>query len=320
MEYILLLIGFFLLIKGANYFVDGSSNIASLLNVSPLLIGLTIVAFGTSAPEATVSILAAFNGNADVAIGNVVGSNIFNITLVVGLTAIIAPLKVENETIRKEIPFTLLASVAMLIFISDIALQSASINVITRSEGLTLLLIFSVFMYYIFEVARSNRSNTNSVDVKPAKDTPKLTKQIFSTIFGLGAIILGGHLVVKSSTEIAYALGMSETLVGLTIVAVGTSLPELVTSVTAALKKQSEIALGNIVGSNIFNILFVLGASSVIVPLGIDPKIFIDILLMIIFTILLLVFSKSHFKIGKYEGFILTGAYIAYLLYIILRN
>ncbi len=157
MEYLFLIIGFALLIQGANYFVDGSSNIASLLNVSPMLIGLTIVAFGTSSPEATVSIMAALNGNADVAMGNVVGSNIFNITLVVGVTAIIAPLTVENETIRKEIPFTLLASVALFIFMSDIALQSGNLNVVTRSEGLVLLLILSVFIYYILEVARTNR-------------------------------------------------------------------------------------------------------------------------------------------------------------------
>ena len=321
MEYVLILLGFGLLITGANYFVDGSSNIARILHVSPLLIGLTIVAFGTSSPEATVSILAAFNGNADIAIGNVVGSNIFNITLVVGITAIIAPLKVENETIRKEIPFTLLASVALLIFISDIALQSADVNIISRSEGLTLLLILTVFIYYIFEVARNSR--TSSIipeEDQIQKESPKWGKLIIITTGGLAAIIFGGYLVVKSSTEIAYALGLSETLVGLTIVAIGTSLPELVTSITAAIKKQSEIALGNIVGSNIFNILFVLGASAVIVPLQIDSKIFIDVLLMILLTVLLLIFSRSHFKVGKYEGGILVAAYVLYLLYIILRN
>lgn len=321
MEYVLILLGFGLLITGANYFVDGSSNIARILHVSPLLIGLTIVAFGTSSPEATVSILAAFNGNADIAIGNVVGSNIFNITLVVGITAMIAPLKVENETIRKEIPFTLLASVALLIFISDIALQSADVNIISRSEGLTLLLILTVFIYYIFEVARNSR--TSSIipeEDQIQKESPKWGKLIIITTGGLAAIIFGGYLVVKSSTEIAYALGLSETLVGLTIVAIGTSLPELVTSITAAIKKQSEIALGNIVGSNIFNILFVLGASAVIVPLQIDSKIFIDVLLMILLTVLLLIFSRSHFKVGKYEGGILVAAYVLYLLYIILRN
>ncbi|MFC0469853.1 calcium/sodium antiporter [Halalkalibacter kiskunsagensis] len=318
MVYILLLLGFILLIKGANYFVDGSSNIATMLNISPLLIGLTIVAFGTSSPEATVSILAALNGNADVAMGNVVGSNIFNITLVVGITAMLNPLKVENDTIRKEIPFTMLASVVLLIFISDVMLQSATNNVITRSEGLVLLLIFAVFLYYIFEVVRNHKASFTRVE-KPVQ-TKNWGKPIILTIAGLAAIIFGGDLVVKSSTEIAYSIGMSETLVGLTIVAVGTSLPELVTSITAALKKQSEIALGNIVGSNIFNILFVLGASSVIVPLGVDARIFIDVVIMIVLTFLLLLFSRTHFKVGKAEGLILAVIYIIYLVYIIMRN
>ncbi|MFC0560104.1 calcium/sodium antiporter [Halalkalibacter alkalisediminis] len=319
MAYLLLFVGFILLIKGANYFVDGSSNIAKMLDISPLLIGLTIVAFGTSSPEATVSILAALNGNADVAIGNVVGSNIFNITLVIGITAMLTPLKVENDTIRKEIPFTLLASAVLFIFISDVMLQSASSNVITRSEGLVLLLIFAVFLYYIFEVVR-NHKDTLSIEEKSKPEATAWKKSIFFTVLGLAAIIFGGDLVVRSSTEIAYALGMSETLVGLTIVAVGTSLPELVTSITAAIKKKSEIALGNIVGSNIFNILFVLGASSVIAPLGVDTRIFLDVSIMILLTFLLLIFSRTNFRVGKTEGLILTVVYVIYLVYIIVRN
>lgn len=318
MTYILLLIGFALLIAGANFFVEGASKIAGFLNISPLLIGLTIVAFGTSSPEATVSILAALNGNADVALGNVIGSNIFNITLVVGITAMINPLKVESETIRKEIPFTLLASTALMIFISDRVLESVSEDIVTRGDGLILLLIFAIFMYYLFEVARKSRSNTQSEDVKTSSSI--WTKQILVTLAGLAAIIFGGDLVVRSSTEIAVSLGMSETLVGLTIVAVGTSLPELVTSITAAIKKQSEIALGNIVGSNIFNILFVLGAAAAITPLGVDPKIAVDITIMILLTIVLLAFSRTHYAVGKYEGSFLAAAYIIYLIYIIVRN
>ncbi|PWW28838.1 cation:H+ antiporter [Cytobacillus oceanisediminis] len=318
MTYILLLIGFALLIAGANFFVEGASKIAGFLNISPLLIGLTIVAFGTSSPEATVSILAALKGNADVALGNVIGSNIFNITLVVGITAMINPLKVESETIRKEIPFTLLASTALMIFISDRVLESVSEDIVTRGDGLILLLIFAIFMYYLFEVARKSRSNTQSEDVKTSSSI--WTKQILVTLAGLAAIIFGGDLVVRSSTEIAVSLGMSETLVGLTIVAVGTSLPELVTSITAAIKKQSEIALGNIVGSNIFNILFVLGAAAAITPLGVDPKIVVDITIMILLTIVLLACSRTHYAVGKYEGSFLAAAYIIYLIYIIVRN
>ncbi len=320
LSYVLLLVGFALLIFGANYFVEGASKIAGYLKVSPLLIGLTIVAFGTSSPEATVSILAALNGNADVALGNIVGSNIFNITFVVGVTAMIAPLAVESETIRKEIPFTLLASASMFIFIADVILTEASTNVMTRSEGLVLLLIFSVFMYYIFEIARKNRHAEREEVAPDPAEKPTWGKQIILTLVGLAAIIFGGDLVVRNSTEIAMSLGMSETLVGLTIVAVGTSLPELVTSIIAALKKESDIAIGNIVGSNIFNILFVLGISATIIPLEVDPKIFLDVIIMIVLTLILMVFSRTNYKVGKIEGAILAAAYIIYMIYIIIRN
>ncbi|MGG0644895.1 calcium/sodium antiporter [Sporosarcina gallistercoris] len=317
MAYILLIVGFALLIKGAGFFVDGSSNIARLLQIPPILIGLTIVAFGTSSPEATVSIIAALEGNADVAVGNVVGSNIFNITLVIGLTAFLYPLKVESETIRKEIPFTLLASVALLILMSDMALQGFSSNMITRSDGFIFLLFLSIFMYYVIEIGLKSRKNATD---DPVSENISWGKNIGVTIIGLAAIIFGGDLVVKNGTEIAYSLGMSETLVGLTIIAIGTSLPELVTSITAALKKESEIALGNIVGSNIFNILFVLGASATISPLAVNEKVFMDVVFMIALTVVLLIFSRTGFKIGKREGMVLTSAYIIYLIYIVLRN
>ncbi|MCT2536033.1 calcium/sodium antiporter [Aquibacillus koreensis] len=317
MTYIILLIGFALLIKGADFFVEGASKIATGLKVSPLLIGLTIVAFGTSSPEATVSIVAALEDNAGVAIGNVVGSNIFNITLDVGIAALIFPLKVESETIRKEIPFTLVASIALLILISDVALQGATAGFLSRSDGFIFALFFAIFLYYIFEVARNSREKEKGIanQVKVAWG-----KNSLLTVAGLVAIIFGGDLVVGSATDIALSFGMSEALVGLTIVAVGTSLPELMTSVTAAIKKESEIALGNIVGSNIFNILFVLGASSIISPLAVDSKIVFDIVLMILLTVILLIFSRSKFTIGKVEGAILAIAYIAYLIYIIIRN
>lgn len=317
MNYILMLVGFGLLIKGADFFVTGSSNIAGLLRVPPILIGLTIVAFGTSSPEATVSIIAALEGSGGVALGNVIGSNIFNITFVIGLTAFLNPLKVDSETIRKEIPFALLGSVALLVLMSDMILQSFSLNLLTRADGLIFILFFAVFMYYIFEVVRKSRGQKD-IEQKTTNET--WGKNVFFSLVGLGAIIFGGDLVVKSSMEIAYMFGMSETLVGLTIVAIGTSLPELVTSITAALKKQSEIAIGNIVGSNIFNILFVLGASSVISPLAVSGKLFFDVILMIILTIVLLIFSRTRFTVGKSEGIILASAYILYFIYIILRN
>ncbi|PAE21144.1 sodium:proton exchanger [Bacillus sp. 7504-2] len=318
MVYILLIIGFVLLIKGADFFVVGSSNIAALLKIAPMIIGLTIVSFGTSSPEAAVSITAALNGNAGVTLGNVVGSNIFNITLVIGISAFLNPLKVESDTIRKEIPFTLLASVALFIMISDISLQFFDANSLTRGDGLILLLFFAIFMYYVTEIALNSREQ--GLHEESNKKTGSWGKNIVFTIGGLAGIILGGNIVVDSSTTIAYSLGMSETLVGLTIVAIGTSLPELITSVTASYKKLSEIALGNIVGSNIFNILFVLGASSAISPLPVDGKLFTDVILMIGLTILLFIFSRSNYRIGKIEGVIMALTYVAYMVFIIMRN
>lgn len=317
MAYVLLIVGFVLLIKGADFFVDGSSNIARLLRVPPILIGLTIVAFGTSSPEATVSIIASLQGTADVSMGNVIGSNIFNITLVVGIAAVLFPIKVENETIRKEIPFTLLASVALLILINDKVLQGLNLNTISRSDGLIFLLFLSVFMFYVIEVALKSRENGSEVN---AVQDVKWGKNITITILGLLGIVLGGQMVVENGKDIAYSWGMSEALVGLTIIAIGTSLPELVTSITAALKKESEIAIGNIVGSNIFNILFVLGTSAVISPLEVSGKITIDILIMIAITVLLLIFSRTNFRIDKREGLVLVIGYIVYTVYIIVRN
>lgn len=317
MAYILLIVGFALLIKGADLFVDGSSNIAKLLRVPSILIGLTIVAFGTSSPEATVSIIAALEGSADVSLGNVVGSNIFNITLVIGVAAFLYPLKVESATIRKEIPFTLLASVALLILMSDIVLGGLNSNLLTQSDGFIFLLFLSIFMYYVIEIGLKSRKDTAG---EPVPEGIRWGKNSLITILGLAAIIFGGNLVVDNGTKIAYSLGMSETLVGLTIIAIGTSLPELVTSISAALKKESEIALGNIIGSNIFNILFVLGVSATITPLAVNDKMFMDVILMIVLTIILFVFSRTNFKIGKREGLVLVAAYIIYLVYIILRN
>src|SRR5690625_4182481 len=252
MTHILLIIGFALLVKGADAFVDGASNIAGLLRVPSILIGLAIVSLGTSSPEATVSIIAALDGSPDVAIGNVVGSNIFNITMVLGVAAFLYPLQVQSETTKKEIPFTLLASGVMLVLISDVVLQGFSENAVTRSDGIILLLFLSIFMYYVIDVALSSRNNEKKED---PPDNLKWGKSLLITVLGLAAIIFGGQMVVANATEIAYSLGMSETLVGLTIVAVGTSLPELVTSIMASMQKVREISLCIIVGSIIFIII-----------------------------------------------------------------
>ena len=318
LEYILLVIGFVLLIKGADYFVEGASNIAVKLNVSPLLVGLTIVALGTSSPEATVAILAALEGSPGVVLGNVIGSNIVNITVVIGLTALIAPLTVQSETVRKEIPFAMLAAIVLMILMADVALQGAGANIINRGDGIIILLFFSVFLYYVFEMARKNRSST--VEKVDADTGESWLKNILFTIGGLIAIIIGGEMVVSSATEIALSLGMSEALVGLTIVAIGTSLPEIMTSVTAALKGKGDMAIGNVVGSNIFNIFFVTGTASTVAPIAAESKLFFDGWVMVGLTVLLLIFSRTHFKIGRREGAVLLLAYITYLVYIIIRN
>lgn len=320
MTYLLLLVGFALLIIGAGYFVKGASAISALLRVPPILVGLTIVSFGTSSPEATVSIIAALNGNDDVSLGNVVGSNLFNTLFVLGVTAFIAPLIVKSQTIRKEIPFSFLASITLLVLMADIFLQDFSDNMLTRSDGIILLLIFAVFLYYIFELARKSRNDFGEQPYKIEEKDKNWVKNGAFTLGGLAAIVFGGDLVVKNSTEIALSLGMSEALVGLTIVAVGTSLPELVTSAVAAWKKESEIALGNIIGSNIFNILFVLGASATISPIGVNSSLFTDIAILIVYTIVVLIFALTHLTIGKREGIFLAISYIVYMVYIILRN
>lgn len=317
MAYILLIIGFVLLIKGADFFVDGASNIAVLMRISPIVVGLTIVSMGTSAPEATISIIASLGGNSDISIGNVVGSNIINITLIVGAAAFIYPFQVQKQTTKNEIPFTFLSGLVLLVLVSDTIFKGHS-NVIDRSDGIILLLFLCIFLYYVFQTAATDRQNSHNED----SDEQNISwwKSILLSVVGIAGIIFGGNLVVTNATTIAYSFGMSEALVGLTIIAIGTSLPELATSITAALKKESEIALGNIVGSNIFNILFVLGASSVIEPLPVNGKIFSDIFIMLVLTILLLIFSRTDYKLSKKEGLALVIIYAVYLVYIIIRN
>ena len=315
---IMLLGGFVLLVKGADYFVEGASNIATHFKIPQLIIGLTIVAFGTSAPEAAVSIVAALKGNSGIALGNVIGSNIFNITFILGLTAFINPLKVDKQIIKKDIPFCLLTSIVMLIFMWDVNLQKSSINLITRGDGLVLLGFFAIFIYSMLEVANRNRTELVYVEEEHTENNKMLPK-IGRTIGGLIGIIIGGTLIVNSSSEIAISLGISQSLVGLTIVSIGTSLPELITSIVAASKKKSDIALGNIIGSNIFNVLFILGISSVISPVAVYDGMIMDASIIVLITILVLVFSYIRSDVSKKEGVLLFSSYFAYMLYLINR-
>ncbi len=315
MEYVLLILGFVLLIKGADFFVDGSSSIARHLKVPPILIGLTIVSFGTSAPEAAVSINAAIHGSNEIALGNVIGSNIFNLLVVIGVTAIITPLAVKKQTIIKEFPFVVLATAVLVVVTADSFFDGAAVNVISRADGIILLLLLCIFIYYLVEMAIMTKEDYTDHDKNET-----MTKSIIKGVIGIAGILLGSEWVVSSSSTIAISFGMSESLVGLTIVAIGTSLPELVTSVVAAIKKEHDIAVGNVVGSNLFNIFFVLGVSTVINPIETDPVINSDLLFLLVITVVTYLFCVTRKKIQRLEAFFLVAMYVAYFVFIIYRN
>ena len=307
MVFTILLLGFFFLIKGADIFVEGSSSIARKFNVPPMVIGLTIVAMGTSAPEAAVSITSSIAGQNDMALANVVGSNFFNILIVLGVSCIISTLPVEKNTIKKDTPFLLFVSGLLLIFSIDLN--------ISRIEGFIFLAIFT---YFLIDTVKTAKNSDSKVEDVPSEDSP-MFKTILLCILGIIGIVLGGDMVVKSASSIAKSLGMSDNLVGLTIVAIGTSLPEFVTSVVAVRKGENDIAIGNIIGSNIFNILFVLGLSTFINPISISMFALFDVIFMILITILLFIFIKSKNSLIKSQGFIFIGLYIAYMTYTIIR-
>ena len=315
MDYILLLVGFLFLIKGADGFVSGASSIAKKFSIPPLIIGLTIVAFGTSAPEAAVSITAAINGQNDMAIANVVGSNIFNFLIVIGVTSMLKPIKVQKTTIVKDFPFVTLCSIVFAIITCDTLLQNSTENMLSRADGLILIALFAIFMYYLFEIALTSKEQQEEEEIKEIA----LSKSIIYCLLGVAGIVAGGQLVVNAASNIALAWGMSENLVGLTIVSVGTSLPELVTSIVAAKKGESDIAIGNAVGSNIFNLLFVLGISSIIHNIAVAPVVFYDIAVMIFVTDLTYLFSITKKTINRGEGAVLASLYVIYLAYIIMR-
>lgn len=327
MNYILLLIGFALLVKGADYFVDGSSNIAKKLRIPSLIIGLTIVAFGTSAPEAAVSITASINGQNGMAIGNVIGSNIFNLLMVIGASGIIKPLLVEKSILSREFPFTLLISIILIILSSDILFFNSSINTINRIDGIILLILFIVFLYYLINSAMKNRKESlcdteTSADldmsnIKSIEKSNTMIKSILISVIGIAAIIFGGNLVVDSASNIASSFGVNDQLIGLTIVSIGTSLPEFVTSIIAATKGESDLALGNVLGSNIFNILFVIGASALISPMTVDPKLIINGAIMILSTILVYFYAYRKNDISKFESITLSLLYFGYIGYLI---
>ncbi len=304
--YIALLLGFALLLKGAGWFVDAASSLARALHIPSLIIGLTIVAMGTSAPEAAVSITAAFSGSNEIALSNVVGSNMFNLLAVVGVSSLLRPALVEPAVLRRDL-FWHLGSTLLLLFL-------AYNLYIGRLEGLLLLLLLAVYLLFLLKNARGANSGS-----EPEAAEIGLPKQLFWLVVGLAAVILGGNLVVNSATDIATAWGWSETLIGLTIVAIGTSLPELATSVMAAYKGDSSLALGNVLGSNIFNLLFILGLSCTLSPIAVLPGALCDIGLLCAVAALTLFICRNDGQISRREGALLLALYLLYTGWLICR-
>lgn len=302
-QILLLALGFTMLIKGADWFVDGASGIATKFGIPQLVIGLTIVAMGTSAPEAAVSISAAIGGSADITIGNIVGSNILNIFIILGISAVITTLAVASSTIKYETPFMILVTVLLLVLGLD--------GTIGLIDGIILIAAFIAYLTYLFIMAKKNKED------QPEAKQMAIWKAILLTIIGLALIILGSNVTVDAATAIAKAFGVSERFIGLTIVALGTSLPELFTSVSAARKHNADIAIGNIVGSNIFNILFVVGLSSVIIPVPFASNFIFDTIVAIVAAALLLVCCLKTKSLKRWAGILMLICYAAYFIMIL---
>lgn len=341
---ILLILGLVILIAGAEGLVRGASSISKRLGIPAIVIGLTIVAFGTSAPELIVNIFSALKGTTDLALGNIIGSNIANILFILGVSALIVDLQVQKNTTWKEIPFATLAVFAVFIMANDKIFDKSSVDVLTRTDGLTLLLFFAIFLYYTVELMRRGSSDNNiektiaSISVQDYKlnlsrkgsgnvgeEEIKIYTLPISVLFTIGGLLFlffGGKLLVDNAILLAKLAGLSEMLIGLTIVAIGTSLPELATSVIAARKGQSDIAIGNIVGSNIFNIFWILGITSVMKPIPISMSANFDIIVSLIATLILfaaMFVGKKH-RLQKWQGAVLLGFYIIYITYLVIRG
>ena len=308
MSFILLLVGFIFLIKGADYFVEGSSNIAKKFKISPMIIGLTIVAMGTSMPELSVSITSSLIGKNDMSLANVVGSNMFNILMALGTSSLIINLPIKKDSIKFDIPFLIGIGISLLLMLFDLKLSIF--------EGLILI---GIFVFYLWKTLKPMLKKKDK-DIKENEEKNKsMFKMIVISLVGIIGIIIGGNMVVDNASKIAEIFGMSQNLIGLTIVAVGTSLPEFVTSIMAIKKGENEIAIGNVVGSNIFNILLILGVSSVVNPLIINIVGLIDVLFMIASSVLLYLFIRKNKNLNRYQGIIFILLYVGYIIYTIIR-
>lgn len=313
---LLLLAGFFPLIYGADLLVDNASSLAKRLNIPNIVIGLTIVGFGTSSPEMVVNIFASFEKSSDLVLGNIIGSNLFNTLTIIGITAVIFPIMVRNNTTWTEIPLSLLAAVVVALMANDILIDGSGSSVVTRTEGFILLLFFAIFLAYNIHLTLSE-GYSGEVEVTD-KPVPRALLILFA---GLLMLILGGRAIVFSAIKVASLIGMSERVIALTVVSVGTSLPELVTSVIAARKKNTDIAIGNVIGSNIYNIFLVLGLSAVVNPVTVQPMANLDLLLNVAASLLLFVFvfTGRARKIHRPEGIIFLIIYVAYVTYLVIN-
>ncbi len=313
-QFLILITGFVILIKGADIFVDGASNLARNFKLSKMLIGLTIVAFGTSAPELAVSIQSILSGSGEIVLGNVIGSNILNILLILGCASLIHDLKVKNNTVKKELPITLMLSTLLVVLMSDKLINNYD-NVLTRGDGIVLLLFFCVFIYYLISMMRNKSQEKDDEN----EEIYSLIKSLAFTILGIASIIIGSNLVVNSATSLAQNLGVSQRIIGLTIIALGTSLPELVTSVVATKKGEYDIAIGNVVGSNIFNIGMVLGIPvSLFGGIEIGTFSYLDLGFFLSSALALFIFSSRDYKIGKLEGVMLLTMFVIYYTFILI--
>lgn len=319
LTYVLFVTGFFFLIKGADLLVDGASSIARKLQISDIVIGLTIVSFGTSMPELIVNIFASFQGNTGIAIGNILGSNIANILLILGVSAMIYPLATKKNTVWKEIPFSFLAAFVLGVMANDFFFDGLSSSTLTRGDGLIFLSFFVIFLYYVFGISEPA---TIEVEREPSLRETTLLRSCISVTFGFVGLTLGGKWIVDGAVEIAKGFDVSQSLIGLTIVAIGTSLPELATSATAAYKKQADIAIGNVVGSNIFNIFWILGLSALIHPLPFSEANKIDILMTLLASAILfsLMFIGKKHVIKRWQGAFMVTLYIAYITFSVIKE
>jgi len=315
LTYVLLLAGFVILIKGADFLVNGASSIAKKYGISNLAIGLTVVAFGTSMPELIVSLLSALNGKSDASFGNVVGSNNFNLLLILGIAGLIYPLVVQRNTVKYEVPLSLLAAAILFLLVNDVMFFGGEVNLLGRVDSIILLVFFGLFMFYVYRTMKQSPDANEGEAIK----IYSVGLSIGMVVLGLGMLVGGGKLVVDSAIAIAKQYGLSEKLIGLTILAAGTSLPELATSAVAAYRRNTDIAIGNVIGSCIFNIFFILGITGLVSPIPYNVELNFDLIILISSTLLLMIFmfTINRDKLDRWEAFILLTGYITYTLYLV---